>query len=389
MTFQNTTTSVTGSQDLAWYFANMEQIVRKFKHCIYKHKDNIDISNKSISKIIKIVGSITKSSIYVDNTYTSLYSNELNKEFDVRFLIRELNDCFAIIVEIKETHIRFQFYGNNREQALKLLRKIVLKLPTKTVEKDLHKVNFNFWNVSNSGIQHTNKLIICPLISEIETNYPTDVVQDLKYLMKLKDADSFGKIILFQGAPGTGKTTAIRALAREWAYNFNASVELFLDPEALWTSSDYLSKVIIDPRDDLVLTGDGRVANEILRLIIIEDCADLFALNCRDKAGFSRFINITDGIIGQGIRTVFLLTANETIDKIDPAIIRNGRCIKAIEFTKFDNKEGVNWLKNNGVPDATSDDIEDDEISLAELYAIRRGATPVVSTVITSGKMGF
>lgn len=52
---------------------------------------------------------------------------------------------------------------------------------------------------------------------EIAENYPTRVRQSLDELAAIKSPTGGGKLILWHGPPGTGKTTALRALMRAWS----------------------------------------------------------------------------------------------------------------------------------------------------------------------------
>jgi hypothetical protein len=121
--------------------------------------------------------------------------------------------------------------------------------------------------------------------------------------------------------------------------------------------------------------------------VIIEDSADLVSSNCRDKIGFSRFLNVTDGIIGQGLRHVFLITANEELGRLDPAVTRRGRCIKSVVFPTFSKKEGIAWLNANGVVDIPTSEITE-EVALSDLYAIKAGIG-VEEEKKAAGKFGF
>src|SRR5581483_9887406 len=110
---------------------------------------------------------------------------------------------------------------------------------------------------------------------------------------------------------------AVRALAREWATRLGASIEVVLDPEKMFGSTWYMHKVLLSDSHSLEVikaakrrlhapaTEDTTEPNPF-RLIILEDAAELFSNECRTTQGFARFLNLTEGIIGQGLRCVFL-----------------------------------------------------------------------------------
>jgi len=73
---------------------------------------------------------------------------------------------------------------------------------------------------------------------------------------------------------------------------------------------------------------------------------------------------------GQGLRTVFLLTANEKIGHIDPAVHRTGRCLSALHFDPLDKEQSIEWLKSRDlvVPNRLPQ-----ESTIADLYAYGDG----------------
>ena len=74
-----------------------------------------------------------------------------------------------------------------------------------------------------------------------------------------------------------------------------------------------------------------------------------------------------DGLLGQGQKLIFVFTANEQIDTIDPAILRPGRCLQNLEVPNWNRAAAREWLKAKGVTDTSN---LPNDISLAEMYAI-------------------
>jgi hypothetical protein len=52
------------------------------------------------------------------------------------------------------------------------------------------------------------------------------------------------------------------------------------------------------------------------------------AADAKEQAGqgLSRFLNVVDSIIGQGLRVLILVTTNEPLRRLHPAVSRPGRC---------------------------------------------------------------
>jgi len=231
-------------------------------------------------------------------------------------------------------------------------------------------VDFRFWRLTQcSGARHTDRALRCPSLAELERNYAPDVLADLERLARLEAPDREGKVILWHGPPGTGKTYAVRALARRWKQTLGASVEVVLDPDELFARAEYLHDVLLSADLDEWEEDceDHQPRRPPLRLVIIEDSAALFGDSCRSTPGFARLLNLSDGIIGQGLRVVFLLTTNEQLQGIDPAITRPGRCLAVSAFEELPVETARAWLSERGGDLARVER----PVTLSELYRLQ------------------
>lgn len=311
------------------------------------------------------------------------------------------DDGLIVIVEAYHDVVLARAWADTIESAREITAKIVKEIPKKSVpveREDLIPVAF--WHAERNEAACYIKNVQCPSFSEISGNYPEAVRGEVEWAMSLPEPDALGKIILWHGAPGMGKTYCVRALAREWCNKLDATVEVVLDPEQMLGSAGYMRSILLSDerpaqaRKSIKLRKKSKAVDVLggvdddsppLRLIVIEDSADLFSDNCRNTPGFSRLLNLTDGIIGQGLRCIFLLTANEEIGRIDPAIRRAGRCLQQLEFPCFTKGQALAWATKNG---CDPNDVPDgDKIALADLYAIKNGKHE--PAVVAGGKFGF
>src|SRR3546814_5232293 len=90
-------------------------------------------------------------------------------------------------------------------------------------------------------------------------------------LLGLRSPDKSGQLILWHGPPGTGKTTAIRALIEAWT-SWCDPVYVS-DADRLFKDADYLASLLATPSRDSVaatLTSAGSQTDR-WRLVIAED----------------------------------------------------------------------------------------------------------------------
>ena len=186
-----------------------------------------------------------------------------------------------------------------------------------------------------------SRSLAVPAWSEIAANYPSEVAAQLGALAERRFDDVHsGRLILWHGVPGTGKTHALRSIAWEWRQW--CSFHYITDPEAFFGGTPrYMLNVLLDDDDE----GDAR-----WRLLIPEDTGELLSLDARQQTGqgLSRLLNVVDGLIGQGLRVLVLVTTNEPFGSLRPAISRPGRCVSDIEFAAFPADEADAWLESRG-----------------------------------------
>jgi hypothetical protein len=255
-----------------------------------------------------------------------------------------------------------------------------------------HKVNVQFWTYGQHGPFSSYREVSVPEWPDLQANYAESTRSRLDALMRNFTPAHGGQLVLWHGEAGTGKTFALRALAWEW--RSWCEFQYIVDPDSFFGEhADYLMSVLTqpgyaempDPRvmRHMAMSGgyvefgggadDGDSGSKAWRLLVLEDTGELLTPDAKSiiGQGLSRFLNVVDGLIGQGLRILVLVTTNEPIKTLHPAVARPGRCAANIEFLRLATDDANAWLERAG----TQQRVERPSL-LADLYALEAGKKP-------------
>lgn len=217
-----------------------------------------------------------------------------------------------------------------------------------------HGLHLQLTSLGNAGI---------PLI---EGNYTPKVIEDYKYVIKDWQSESpSGRIAIFRGTPGTGKTHLIR----DMLLAVPDAMHVLINPEMVTTlAGPELLPLLLSHR-----SGTGPIN------LILED-ADK-CLVARDKENINSIqslLNLGDGILGSMLDLRIVATTNARELHMEEAIMRKGRLSKMIEVGPLDPRTAQTCFKrlcptaNLPVEINGSTNPKDFKVTLAEVYALAR-----------------
>lgn len=291
------------------------------------------------------------------------------------------DDHALALVETGDTRTTISLLAASREELAELegtVRALVPADPTDALDRIV------VWRrkAATGAAIHTNKLVELPAWGDIERNYPPSIRAPLSTIMGLTPPVDHGRLLLWHGLPGTGKTTAALALLHSWRDWCDG--HLVTDPERLFEDSSYLIDLLTTENggSPVAALNGPAIPERRWKLLIAEDTEEFLRADARARAGaaLSRALNVTDGVLARGTRALVLFTTNEARGRLHPAITRPGRCLSVIEFGAFSAEEAGQWL---GTDRPTAG-----QMTLAELYEARSNPDrPAIrQTAVTAGQ---
>ena len=264
---------------------------------------------------------------------------------------------------LRERSLRVSVAASDEVCAGNVSEVIATALPEVEQEPDDREVPVRFWWSHSGGTRALARMLPCPPWETIAYNYVEATRATLEQMMAWRNAPPpGGRLLLWEGDPGTGKTSAIRALASEW--RDWADFSFITDPEQFLMDPSYLLDVISGR------LGSPRSEPEHWQVVVLEDCGEYLAPDAKHVAGqaLSRLLNVCDGALGQAMKVLVLVTTNESLHTLHPALSRPGRCLAEVSFGRFDREAIEAWAVDAAVePPAAS------SATLAELYAHAEG----------------
>jgi SpoVK/Ycf46/Vps4 family AAA+-type ATPase len=204
-------------------------------------------------------------------------------------------------------------------------------------------------------------------------NYQAAVLKKLDYVVEeFKKRDPFGRLVLFHGPPGTGKSHLVRGLTQM----LTNSLIIIVPPDMIQElGKPTFVKVLQSHKNERSLT------------LLFEDADEALVKRMSDNmSAISSLLNLTDGLLGDLLDLRIVATTNAIKLEMEPALMRRGRLLANIHVDRLNTEEAWAVLQslcggedamhahlNQKYPDALSPFLADETYALGDVYSVYEG----------------
>lgn len=192
---------------------------------------------------------------------------------------------------------------------------------------------------------------------DILKHYNDDFAVENEIIKKFVETEDESGLLILHGDKGTGKSTYIRHLI----------------------SSNPEKKFVYIPANLVGILSQPNFSTFLMTLqnhiIILEDCEE--AIKDRKTNGtpaaVSLLLNMTDGLLSDGLGLKFICTFNDDVKNIDAALLRKGRLVSKYEFKALCVEKANELLKTLYEEDYKNgkyknEPVTEKPLSLADIY---------------------
>lgn len=302
--------------------------------------------------------------------------------------------------------------GTIEESTIKEIVETLQKTIPVKKRKEKESYNMNFWYHGTTGPKNNPREFKEEKLDDIIDNYNEEDRGKIEILKNYRPVKG-GELLLLTGEAGVGKSNLLLSLFREWKdwadFNYILDQQNFFGQSPSYILDLILKPIFKETPDDgnpkkfknenytsIYLNTDSLTEEkneEKWKIFILEDAGEMLAVDAKEKVGqaLSMFLNVTDGFVGRGSKIILILTTNEDINKLHPAVSRPGRCVFRHKFGKMSTSESIKWAAGHKCSNKLVNEISKSRksFSLAELYALKNEKLTIGDLEKTKNTMGF
>lgn len=295
--------------------------------CIYEQVNGITIN---INKFISLLNEKLNLKFYTkkfSNNALYLVIEDVNKEIMVLKIILDKikkNKNFKNNNEYIG-NLSFLFINPNNTNHINIYNDII-EIHSMCNHKNNKRINLIVTDINNNistisqEIEDVEDLDLDLLYESDEKGVPFSFYSD----KILKDVNTQNKssLYIFDGEPGTGKTTYIRYLI-----NNSPDIDFYVLPQAI-------SSIIFEPSFMTFLSQ--KLSNSVLIMEDVEQVLTSRDVNNNNSVG--GILNISDGLFSDFLKIKMIFTLNN-VNNIDKALLRPGRLTMRKTFTSLSDEK--------------------------------------------------
>lgn len=231
---------------------------------------------------------------------------------------------------------RFEIYAidyENYDVVKNLLENTFVNIPP--------YISWHYLNEKND-LEFNNSRIIQEVVpfKEIYPNLKTSSLEE--YYNNFLESKS--NVLILLGSPGTGKTSFIK----DFLIKTDNSAMITYDDNVIYSDKLFI-KFIKNTSPDI---------------LVLEDCDVLISSRDSGNKIMQKFLNLSDGLVSTKHKKLIFSTNLTSISKIDPALLRKGRCFDVLEFRPLNLEEANKVCNISNIPEF----IKEGNYTVAEIF---------------------
>lgn len=278
----------------------------------------------------------------MSTTYVSYDFDSKEERKGINFYIKSNALYGRVESDITESYILYQ---NNNEKELGELLELL---------KDCYvapkKETNNLYTIQSTDHGFTLiKMKVKEIVLDINKQYNDSFAKESEKIDTFIAQEDKSGLVILHGEKGTGKSSYIKKLInnhpeRKFIFVQTAMLDLLDSPS--------FSSFLCSLHDSV---------------IILEDCENIVVSRKSHKgnSGVATILNMSDGLLSDGLGIKFICTFNEDISNIDEALLRKGRLVSKYEFTPLE-PDKANVILAELYPEKNY--TTDKPLSLADIY---------------------